>query len=239
MAVECEDDAESEPAWNCDVHSPLLKLAFRRSGNTNCKNITVARMSAAAKIREDGKAIEKLVDFGVTLGDSVILKQDVINRLQQLQATTIGINQSPYAPLLYCPLAISIETKASRSDDDEAHAQLSIWTASQFKMLRTYRWEPTSPEPLPTLPVISTYKGAFTLHFAIPRENDMVYYIHLNPSLLNLTLVQLFVKNAIKMGDVTSRLDAWRIFIALRKLEKWAVRVYAPWFRRKILGKEE
>ena len=174
MAVECEDDTEAEPAWNCDVHSPLFSLAFRRSGRANCKNITTAKMSAAAKIRVDDRAIEKLVDFGVTLNESIVAEKDVVDRLRQLRAKTVGINQSIYAPLLYRPLALSIETKASSSDDDEAHAQLSVWTASQFKMLRRYRWEPTSLKPLPTLPIISTCKGSFVLHFAIPQENEMV-----------------------------------------------------------------
>jgi hypothetical protein len=41
------------------------------------------------------------------------------------------------------------------------------------------------------------------------------------------------------MGDVTNRLDAWTAYLALRRLENWAVKVYAPWFLREILGKKE
>jgi hypothetical protein len=41
------------------------------------------------------------------------------------------------------------------------------------------------------------------------------------------------------MGNVTKRLDAWRVYLALLRLESWAVEDYAPWFRREILGKVE
>jgi hypothetical protein len=174
MALKCDKDSVSEPAWNCEVHSPLFALAFRRSGRVDSQNISTAKMSSAAKIRDGDRVIEKLVDFGVILEESVVARQDVIDRLQQFAAETVGINQSIYNPLLYRPLAISIETKASSSDEDDAYVQLSIWTASQFKMLRGYRWDPESSEPLRTLPIISTYKGSFALHFAIPQKNGMV-----------------------------------------------------------------
>jgi hypothetical protein len=177
MAMKCEDQLHSEPEWNCRVHSPLFDLAFTRSGQLDFMNITTAKMSSAAKISDgDNRAVERLVDFGVTLENSVIPRSAVVARLRQYNADLIGINQSSYTPLLARPLALSIETKVS-GDEDDAHAQLSVWTASQFKMLRKYRWNPGSRGPLPTLPIISSRKGSFALHFAVPQENEMVSYL--------------------------------------------------------------
>ena len=115
-----------------------------------------------------------MVDFGITLDNAIIAKEDVIRRLIDLGARGTGINHTSYPPLRYCPLVLSVETKASSSDDDNAHVQLALWSASQYKMLRKCRYPTDSPGPLPTLPLISTYKSQYVLHYAVDQEDKMV-----------------------------------------------------------------
>jgi hypothetical protein len=57
------------------------------------------------------------------------------------------------------------------------------------------------------------------------------------PRLTN--FAQDFVKNAVHMGDVCQILGVLRVYLALRRIERWAVDVYAPWFQAEILGREE
>ena len=47
------------------------------------------------------------------------------------------------------------------------------------------------------------------------------------------------MKNAIVLGRLTDRIQAVAIYFALRRLEKWAVDQYAPWFRKEVLGKQD
>jgi hypothetical protein len=180
-ALSCERENDGEPAWNGAVHTPLFDLAFgmRQPCRTTAHNISKANISSPARIKDGKISTGKMVDYGVTLNDVVIPRKDVIRRLQQLGTQTLGINQTSHSPLLYRPLVLSIETKAFVSDSDAAHAQLALWTASQYKMLRKCRRPTKSPTPSPTLPVISTYKGEFVLHYAVDQGNEMVSYVNI------------------------------------------------------------
>lgn len=75
-----------------------------------------------------------MVDFAIHIEPSDRFQKAVYERAQ-LCARPISVNHTFYRPLIFCPIGVSIETKHTGQNWDDAMVQVGIWTAAQFARL--------------------------------------------------------------------------------------------------------
>ncbi|KAK1761754.1 hypothetical protein QBC33DRAFT_582166 [Phialemonium atrogriseum] len=161
-AKECLCLARSEPSWNEDVHKPLLKLALsRHRANNLCENVTTARVAAPFALPgRAGDRISKMVDYTLDLSFSGPASEvwdpadadDDVSNLESMASLSASIrrvvgaqpiekqtvNPTRYAPLIYAPVAASIETKAATGSAEEGRTQLGVWTAARHEWMKDF-----------------------------------------------------------------------------------------------------
>lgn len=156
-AWQCEKNKCCEAAWNSGVHDFVLDLAidnneFRDkvgfvnwyvrvvSGcrtTANTPNSTSARISPSSLIPpgQAGTALNsKMVDFAIHIEPSDRFRKAVHERAQ-LSPTPMSVNHTLDESLRWRPIGVSIETKHTGRNWDDAMAQVGIWTAAQFTKL--------------------------------------------------------------------------------------------------------
>jgi len=75
-----------------------------------------------------------MVDFAIHIEPSDRFRHAVHDRAQ-LSATPMSVNHTLHEPLRWHPIGVSIETKHTGQNWDDAMAQVGIWTAAQFTKL--------------------------------------------------------------------------------------------------------
>ncbi|GME51537.1 hypothetical protein GTA08_BOTSDO12605 [Neofusicoccum parvum] len=216
-------EEEYEPAWNCEVHSSVLRIALRPYEAVNQRNITKASISPKHLVARNtnGAAFDsKMVDFAMCIEPSKDMRRRIKCALSSYMAenpeyVTPSINQTTYPPLRTRPIAVCFETKTPDGSETSARVQLAIWTAAQLEQLR--RLFPTAD--LPTLPVV----------LASGVRWD-VYYVQAD-------------KNGVKVigyqtiGDTESALGIYRLIRCVRDLADWADGSFRQWWER-VLAEE-
>lgn len=82
-----------------------------------------------------GTAINaKMVDFVIHVEPSDRFR-DAVRARAQLRTTQMSVNHTFHEPLCWCPIGVSIETKHTGRNWDEAMMQVGIWAAAQFTKL--------------------------------------------------------------------------------------------------------
>ncbi|KAJ2892316.1 hypothetical protein MKZ38_010005 [Zalerion maritima] len=174
-AWDADRNLVSEAQWNCAVHYPLLDMALEglRDGLRldNCTYATILKeylpgaggtvfhsssssdisLSSSNNTSRNEPALyaaqSKKIDFCISLE----------NRRQHpgiayvRESLRQPINQTAYAPLSSCPVAISIETKGLAPNDAQARYQISTWLSAQFLRLEAlvrgqWAWKFTSQQ---------------------------------------------------------------------------------------------
>lgn len=75
-----------------------------------------------------------MVDFAIHIEPSDRFRKAIYDRAQ-LSVLPMSVNHTLHDPLCWRPIGVSIETKHTGQNWDEAMAQVGIWTAAQFTKL--------------------------------------------------------------------------------------------------------
>ncbi|KAK7212264.1 hypothetical protein V2G26_019442 [Clonostachys chloroleuca] len=158
-----------------------------------------------------------MVDFCICLGGRETTR--AVQKRLKLAPETPFINHTNYQPLLYRPIAVSIETKTPNGSDDEvAKTQLSIWVTGHFARLRSL--SSTSNDTIAvgmTLPLLTVRGGEWSLWFARDTGDGI-------------DLIE-----TISVGNTNSILVCYKVLSMLRHLAEWAKSRPYPWMEKHIL----
>jgi len=160
-ATRLSERQADEAAWNCIVHSQLLKLALHGgsriykdglvdvvcwyvsgalSDKVHRKHQDIADIrlvpSTSASISKEylpASAPGKKVDFVMSITPPEIMTKDI--QLLRRSTPTMSVNHTDHDPLFDMPIAVSIETKRAGGNDAEAKLQLGLWLAAHWNFL--------------------------------------------------------------------------------------------------------
>lgn len=157
-ARECFEKSHSEIVWNFEVHYRLLEKVFRvgerphlvdvipwyaakpplytTTGNAN----TTSHSAAITKEYLPTAAGSKLVDFCIYINPGVDIEsgEDYADQANELRRSLpmLCMNHTSYLGLKAEPISISVETKRSGDDEDDATLQIGTWQAAQWNYLK-------------------------------------------------------------------------------------------------------
>lgn len=104
----------------------------------NASTSTTARIEPTSLIPlgQAGTAIKaKMVDFVIHVEPSDRFRKAVRARAQHHTTEMSVVNHTCHQPLWWSPIGVSIETKHTGQNWDEAMMQVGIWVAAQFNKL--------------------------------------------------------------------------------------------------------
>lgn len=218
--IECAEENVSEASWNSHVHEYVLDTALEPFGGiVSHWDVTRAPITKSCLPRHSsGLVLEgKMVDFCICLGGRETTR--AVQKRLKLAPETPFINHTNYQPLLYRPIAVSIETKTPNGSDDEvAKTQLSVWVTGHFARLRSL--SSTSNDTIAvgmTLPLLTVRGGEWSLWFARDTGDGI-------------DLIE-----TISVGNTNSILGCYKVLSMLRHLAEWAKSRLYPWMEKHIL----
>jgi hypothetical protein len=165
-----------------------------------------------------------MVDFAIYIEETEELKEGLRRVAIQHPSITPSFNQTFEAALQTTPISVSIETKRTGSDWEEAMLQIGIWVTAQLTRLeqllcdRGYSIE-DAREVMPFLPLLIV-QGHEWYFLAATRDIDG----------------QTRIWSKVAIGSTMTPLGAYQIVATLCYLADWSKKVYAPWFLRHVLG---
>ena len=230
---ECLKEHDSEPAWNSEVHSTVLRLALTGHWAANevwYKDITVARISNKSLVPwniSTGALQSKMVDYAILInpsqkfaGDpSKFLHNHIIEKLR-VEKAGASINQTASDWVRFKPIAVSVETKRGAVGEDETHVRLATWLTAQYSRLRQLMLDTTKDKTkLPSFPVLSVQGPRWLLMIASLVENDRINLI-----------------KELDLGRTDSIAGVYQVVAAIRRIAQWVNDDYRPWFEKEILG---
>ncbi len=180
---ECLTGAASEPAWNSEVHSSVLRLALEGYWEGNeiwSQDISLARISNKPLVPWNvttGAMQSKMVDYAIVINPSRNFTPDAFNSLHNHIVEKLrggsgdpSINQATAEWVRFKPIGVNIETKRGAVGEDEAHVQLGTWIPAQYTRLRQLM-TPQATGKLPSFPVLSVQGQRWLLMIASLRDN--------------------------------------------------------------------
>ncbi|OIW23063.1 hypothetical protein CONLIGDRAFT_142503 [Coniochaeta ligniaria NRRL 30616] len=154
----------SEAAWHTRVHVPLLAHAtsgFRSVAVELASTAQIARGAMPPTTHNDGHDVSqgKMIDIAVVLRPTPNTR--LANAIAAAAASTSGgadtfesVNQTSYPPLRFCPVAVSVETKASSADVEAGKVQLGVWIAAWHRRMDALRTSGNVGTAIVTLPLL-------------------------------------------------------------------------------------
>lgn len=119
------------------IGSSNLLLHSLGAMNTDPPISTAAQISPPSLIPsgQAGAALKsKMVDFAIHVEPSNRFREAVHKRAQ-FSKVSMSVNHTLHEPLRWCPIGVSIETKHTGQNWDDAMVQVGVWTAAQFNKL--------------------------------------------------------------------------------------------------------
>ncbi len=222
-ASECHTKGYNEAAWNCEVHSTLLRLALRghwQSTGVWYRNVTSAKIHDSGLLPTVSGSItqSKMVYFVLLMDSSQYVNKElhdaIIATLHNEGKTSI--NHTAMYEVRYSPIAVSIETKRANVDEDGADMQLGLWVSAHFARLRQMTG---GASPLPALPLITVQGHEWKMMVAEATEDRRIVLL-----------------KEITLGKTNSALGVYQIVAALKRLARWINEEYKPWFEENALA---
>lgn len=250
VARDCQNETSSEPEWNSEVHSRILRLAPQSSRATSgvCyRNVTVDRIHdtnplptilGAAK-RLSVKMQSEMVDFVLMLEPDVMMHDDIIAMLNEGPNITdrSSVNHASPEGIRFKPIAVSIETKRAAIQEDAANLPLAVWVSALFAKLRQLV-SPLNQPPLialglPILPliIIQAHVWKLLIAYSAPSSSSSTPTNNLSPS-------SVIILRDIPLGTTSSILGCLTVTASLRRLMRWASKDFQKWWRE-LLGNDE
>ncbi|KAH7123388.1 hypothetical protein B0J13DRAFT_566540 [Dactylonectria estremocensis] len=227
-ARECLRLGRSEAAWNLDVHGPLLKLALAQHRCVKKELVTTARIASPflPPTNIPGSSVEsKMIDFvlvlaldGVSSDSDKRLDESIQKKIWSQPRDRQFINQTPYPPLQFRTIAVSIETKAAGSAE-EGRLQLGVWTAAWHQRMNDFfnsdsaktRDSAQRQRTIVTLPLLLSVEHNWKLFFACDRGD------------------RLEVVGEMSVGDTNTLIGLYTIVAVVRELANWVDSTFRKW----------
>ncbi|KAH6972073.1 hypothetical protein BKA56DRAFT_677051 [Ilyonectria sp. MPI-CAGE-AT-0026] len=227
-ARECFEKSHSEIVWNFEVHYRLLEKVFRVGERPHLVDVISCHSATITKEYLPTAAGSKLVDFCIYInpGADIESGEDYADQANKLRRSLpmLCMNHTSYLGLKAEPISISVETKRSGDDEDDATLQIGTWQAAQWNYLKYLLVRAggevhaeTALDELGILPAIIT-QGHQWSFAATTREGSKTI---------------LWAK--FPFGDTTSLAAVYTIATVVQYLRHWTATVYWEWFKRNIL----
>ncbi|KAI1271447.1 hypothetical protein F5Y07DRAFT_382946 [Xylaria sp. FL0933] len=134
------EEGHSEPSWNCEVHSPILRLGLAGLDRVRHFNITTATLCPSLVPISDksGETLQsELIDYSINLVPirNTLLADAIDNFVTTQSPEMRTIAPTMYDPVRRRPQAIAIETKLANSPSDPL-VQLIVWAQATFTRFR-------------------------------------------------------------------------------------------------------
>ncbi|KXJ84612.1 hypothetical protein Micbo1qcDRAFT_129387 [Microdochium bolleyi] len=181
------------------------------------------------------------VDFCITLRR----RTDV--RITALVRGGVAINHTVYDSYMQNPIAISIETKSRKPDQEEAQLQIGTWLSAQFQCLRHLvvarhssiaaakeAWR-AALEGLAFLPGVIVLQHSWHLVAATRHDPDS----EPNSRQQQQQQPRVVLWRSLEMGNTQTPEGICQLVVSLRILLHWAQNTYWPWFEKWVLGQVE
>lgn len=275
-ARQCFEKSHSEMVWNFEVHHRLLEKVFRVGERphlvdviswyddelslytlTSNANTSTSHSATSTKEYLPTAAGSKLVDFCIHVNPEADVKSggkyaDRTNELRR-SLPMLCMNHTSYLGLKAEPISISLETKKSGDDEENATLQIGTWQAAQWNYLKYLlvraggeAHAETALDELGILPAIIT-QGHQWSFAATTREKGKT--VSIPPLSINrlgyqssgifffftCTDSQQILWAKFPFGDTTSLAGVYTIATVVQYLRHWTATVYWEWFKRNIL----
>jgi hypothetical protein len=216
-------------------------------------NSTTARISPVDLIpRGQGGKLSrsKMVDFAVHAEPSARLKAAIHDRAQNLDVH-MSANHTDYPPLRWCPIGLSIETKLTGRDWDQARTQVAIWTAAHFSKLEALiahadeiaercgdETRRSVDKTMPFLPIIITQGHDWHFLAATRMPGSLtVCFTPSSPLLILLVADQRqIIHEKISFGSTSTVLGVYQVVATLQLLARWVRDSFTPWYEAACFG---
>ncbi|KAL8387060.1 hypothetical protein RB595_010186 [Gaeumannomyces hyphopodioides] len=229
--AECHEEWYDEAGWNAAVHFPLLRLAIPRRSQVNVTPCTSARIQRdyLPASSQNGNMVDFCLSIDPKWPKGRMATTPALQAIDSISSRLPGfsINHTDFRALSQKPIAVSIETKCLGGSVKTAEVQLGVWQAAQWKMLDALtklKPERDPPESLPLslprpdfLPAIYIVGHEWKFAATIKRGNETI--------LLTECL----------LGSTNRVQDIYKIIWAVRRLARYSVEQYWPWFLSSIL----
>ncbi|KAJ4194585.1 hypothetical protein NW759_016518 [Fusarium solani] len=227
-ARQCFEKSHAEIVWNFEVHHRLLEKVFRVGQRPHLVDVISCHSATITKEYLPTAAGSKLVDFCIYInpGADIESGEDYADQANELRRSLpmLCMNHTSYLGLKAEPISISLETKRSGDDEDNATLQIGTWQAAQWNYLKYLlvrvggeAHAETALDELGILPAIIT-QGHQWSFAATTREGSKTI------------LWAKFI-----FGDTTSLAGVYTIATVVQYLRHWTATVYWEWFKRNIL----
>ncbi|KAL8345875.1 hypothetical protein RB601_005780 [Gaeumannomyces tritici] len=251
-AAQCEEDGWDEAGWNMAVHYPLMRLAVPDGSQLEVTPCITAQIQPRFQPLSTSSS---RVDYCITINPHWPHQRGVDTPAlraiteRQFYLPERSISHTSYEPLISRPIAVSIETKRPDGSPDEAIAQLGIWQAAQWRMLEELApplppaltgpadllaASPSRPpylalhgvDFLPAVYIVGhEWKFAALTRDAAPATDSKGMAIQSQSTLWTNCL----------MGDTSSVHGIYRIIWCLRRLARYSMEEFWPWYQRHVL----
>ena len=216
-AQECEEGNYSEIAWNCEVHSSLLRCALEgywKDRNVWYRIVTTHRITEKSIIPKlhGKKKPGSMVDFSMVTTPS----QQVIEAVYNKIGRTANINQTSAEDVEQSVLTTNIETKVKILDIKKGVHQLAVWSLAQYNKLQQLNPELEWQE-LPVLPAILTQQHKWNLYFIRRIAEDKI-----------------LVQGHITVGTSAGVVGIFQILATIQRLARWSEE-YGAWWENNVL----
>lgn len=235
----CSARKASEPAWNCEVHSRILRQAFRCSscahGGSRLRwhNISTASIEPSSLLPIASGSKSESTTFQSREADFALCLELPGNVARQLSLGGVyTLNPTFYEAIRFSPLACSIETKLTGENWGDAKTQIETWASAQIAHLRAML------QKVATL-IDGSAAGSSGWVHALNTMPALPFFIVQGKS-WHFLYLQVMAERAVLwedvlVGDTTSSKGVHQVITALLAVMEWAENVWRPWYQCYVL----
>ncbi|RMJ17569.1 hypothetical protein CDV36_002749 [Fusarium kuroshium] len=240
-AGQCHHLQYDEAGWDNLVHTPLLDAVFN-DGDPNetqlvdfspwCvsqayKTFQLAitnknSMTASVSSRFHYFPIPATkVDYILYL-DAGVKDPCTIDAIAKLEETTGSVNHTSFTPLTSHPISVSIETKRHGGDGRRADVQMAAWQAAQWSFLEAQAGG--AGDNLAFLPGVIVQGHEWKFVATTRKDNKTTLW------------------SSHQFGTTMTLVGVFQIMAGLRRLRRlrrWSVEVFWPWYKKHVLHLHE
>ncbi|RSL95654.1 hypothetical protein CEP52_011926 [Fusarium oligoseptatum] len=219
-AGQCHHLQYDEAGWNNLVHTPLLDAVFNDGDPNETQLVDFSPcMTASVSSRFHYFPIPATkVDYVLYL-DAGAEDPCTTDAIAKLEETTGSVNHTSFTPLASHPISVSIETKRHGGDGRRADVQMAAWQAAQWSFLEALTGG--SVDNLAFLPGVIVQGHEWKFVATTRKDNKTTLW------------------SSHQFGTTMTLVGVFQIMAGLRRLRRWSVEVFWPWYKKHVLHLHE
>ncbi|KAI8716056.1 hypothetical protein NCS52_00898200 [Fusarium sp. LHS14.1] len=219
-AGQCHHLQYDEAGWNNLVHTPLLDAVFN-DGDPNENQLVDFSpcMTASVSSRFHYFPIPATkVDYVLYL-DADAEDACTSDAIAKLEETAGSVNHTAFTPLASHPISLSIETKRHGGDGRRADVQMAAWQAAQWSFLEAQAGGVV--EKLAFLPGVIVQGHEWKFVATTRKDKKTTLW------------------SSHQFGTTMTLVGVFQIMAGMRRLRRWSVEVFWPWYKKHVLDLHE